>query len=106
MKHLEQTIFKKGSTTYYWSSKFFAPSLRQDIVKLYSYVRTLDNFVDELPFQPEKLAAAEAMRLSAGKIIASVLTKNEAQVVQNILQLTKKYDFEEGWLQAFHQSMQ
>lgn len=118
---LEKEIFKKGSTTYYWSSKFFPKKVRADVFKLYSYVRVMDNFVDEQPAQPEKLEEAENMRLDLMKAsknksqITNIninptsntkhLTPSEIQVVQNIVELTKKYQFEQVWLSAFYQSM-
>ncbi len=118
---LEKEIFKKGSTTYYWSSKFFPKKVREDVFKLYSYVRVMDNFVDDTPAQPEKLVAAENMRrqlMKAPKNESQVTNKSEVhdskfavlspsdkQVVQNIVELTKKYKFEEKWLRAFYKSM-
>lgn len=128
---LEKEIFKKGSTTYYWASKFFPKKAREDIFKLYSFVRVMDNFVDEFPAQPKKLHQAEKLRKTLlgrhsrldressksmdpltpsyatghGKSEDDILSMNEIQVVQNIVELTKKYDFKEEWLQAFYQSM-
>lgn len=118
---LEKEIFKKGSTTYYWSSKFFPKKVREDIFKLYSFVRVMDNFVDEEPQQPEKLEAAENLRqrLMKAPNHKSQVTNNreirntkyeifssiEKRVVQNIVELTIKYDFEEEWLRAFYKSM-
>jgi 15-cis-phytoene synthase len=48
-RSLERTIFKQGSTTYYWSSKLFTKHVRQDVFKLYSFVRTADDYVDQVP---------------------------------------------------------
>ena len=118
---LEKEIFKKGSTTYYWSSKFFPKKIREDVFKLYSYVRVMDNFVDDIPAQPEKLEAAESIRRDFMKAPKNksqitkniqipnskfqILTPQETRVVQNIVDLSEKYQFEEKWLQAFYYSM-
>jgi len=42
-------IFKKGSTTYYFSSIFFPPEIKQKVFALYAFVRTADNLVDCVP---------------------------------------------------------
>lgn len=47
----KSTIFKRGSTTYYYSSLFFPPDIRDDVFTLYAFVRTADDFVDEIPQQ-------------------------------------------------------
>lgn len=41
----DEEIFKKGSTTYYWSSKFFPKKVRKDVLKFYSFVRVVDDYV-------------------------------------------------------------
>lgn len=74
----------------------------------------MDNYVDEQPTQPKKLELSEKLRqdlmnndtnqsLRVEKY--SSLSPDEIRVVQNIVELTKKFDFEEEWLQAFFQSM-
>lgn len=110
----DKEIFKKGSTTYYWSSKFFPKKARADVFKLYSYVRVMDNYVDEQPAQPKKLELSEKLRQDLMKNDTNQslqfkkypsLSPDEVRVVQNIVELTKKFDFEEEWLQAFFKSM-
>ncbi len=54
---IEKDIFQKGSTTYYWSSKFFPAAVRDDVFKLYSFVRVADDYVDQLPPQAAKFHA-------------------------------------------------
>lgn len=110
----DKEIFKKGSTTYYWSSKFFPKKVRVDVFKLYSYVRTMDNYVDEQPAQPKKLELSEKLRQELMKNDVKQplrvekyqdLSSDEIRVIENIVELTKKFEFEEGWLRAFYQSM-
>ena len=82
--------------------------------KLYSYVRVMDNFVDEQPAQPRKLELSEKLRQnlmnSTKNKLSQVeeyrdLSSDEIRVVMNIVELTKKFEFEEEWLRAFFQSM-
>jgi 15-cis-phytoene synthase len=47
-------IFKKGSTTYFYSSLLFPKDVREDIFILYAFVRTTDNFVDTVPQQKKE----------------------------------------------------
>lgn len=44
-----ERIFKKGSQTYYNSSKFFSEEELKDIELLYAFVRTADDYVDKIP---------------------------------------------------------
>ena len=43
-----KNIFKKGSKTYFNSSLFFPRDVREDVFKLYSFVRTADDFENYL----------------------------------------------------------
>ena len=42
-------IFKRGSTTYYNSTKLFPRKIRDKVTALYSFVRVADNYVDTVP---------------------------------------------------------
>lgn len=44
-----ETIFKSSSKTFYYSSLFFPADIKRDVFILYSFVRTVDNFVDCVP---------------------------------------------------------
>lgn len=46
-------IFRKGSTTYFNSSRFFPSRFRKDVSELYAFVRIADNFVDSVPQDAE-----------------------------------------------------
>ncbi len=47
-------IFKNGSVTYYNSSYFFPPRVREDVTKLYAFVRIFDDLVDSVPQRVEE----------------------------------------------------
>ena len=49
MTTLQQSLFKKSSKTFYYSTLFFPRNLRPDVYKLYAFVRTADDLVDTLP---------------------------------------------------------
>jgi phytoene synthase len=51
MKKTLNSIFQRGSTTYYYSSLFFPKDLREKIFSLYAFVRVADDFVDSVPQQ-------------------------------------------------------
>jgi 15-cis-phytoene synthase len=103
----DEQIFKNGSTTYYWSSKFFPGSLRKDIFKLYSFVRVADDFVDAVPQNKkefEHLAEVWA-KLCKGKKIHSKKGNIINHVAQNMYDVAIKYDFDMKWVDAFLGSM-
>jgi len=106
----EQEIFKKGSTTYYFSGRFFPRKIREDVFRLYSFVRIADNYVDEVPQQPKKLLALEKSYESASADRAFDATSHkwddiDTRVIKNIVRLQYKYKFDKAWIEAFFKSM-
>lgn len=109
--NLERTIFRDGSTTYYWSSKFFPREIRADVFRLYSFVRTADNYVDSLP--PKK-AAFKALRRNWEAAIADPHFSHtpapddtiDERVIKNMVAMHRKYAFDPAWVAAFFDSMQ
>lgn len=107
---IEQKIFKKGSTTYYFSSKFFPRSVRDDVFALYSFVRTADDYVDNIPQRPKQLLALEKKYVSAIANPTFDTTVLEAdslntRVVKNVVRLSHLYKFDPSWTQSFIDSM-
>lgn len=108
---LEQTIFRQASTTYYWSSKFFPKGVREDVFKLYSFVRVADDFVDAQPQQRAKFkalrrawnAARDDPHYASGIQTADPLI---GRVVRNMVDVHKKYGFDSAWIEAFLDAMQ
>jgi len=103
----EEQIFKKGSTTYYWSSKFFPEATRQDVFKLYSFVRVADDFVDATPQDKKSFdALARAWsKLASGKKIRQKQGNTINKVTQNMYDVAIKYHFDFAWIDAFLASM-
>lgn len=88
--------FKKGSTTFFYSSLFFPKKIWKDVVVLYAYVRTLDDMVD----QPSPDVAA----------IKAAIEKSNAGThvepfVADFLELSKRKQFKKEWIESFHQAM-
>ena len=48
-----ESIFQRGSTTYYLSTILFPSKIRKDVTTLYCFVRVVDDFVDAVPQQLE-----------------------------------------------------
>lgn len=104
----EQDIFKNGSTTYYWSSKFFPEETRKDVFKLYSFVRIADDFVDTLPQDKknfQQLEKAWYKAIETGKLPAGKNHSKIAMAVTNMYEVSQKYSFDNLWVVAFLEAM-
>lgn len=95
-----QSIFKKGSTTYYYSSLFFPPDIRNEVFTLYAFVRTADNYVDELPQKEKEFREFEKNTYQA---FAGVHVGNP--IIDEFVALAKKKKFQHDWVEAFLNSM-
>jgi phytoene synthase len=108
---LEQDIFNKGSTTYYWSSKFFPKSVREDVFKLYSFVRVVDDNVDSIPQQKEEYFKIKNLYLKKiGENNFDTTTQEgdaiNVRVVKNLIYVSRKYSFDGDWVISFFDSME
>jgi phytoene synthase len=94
------TIFRKGSTTYYYSSLFFPPTIREDVFTLYAFVRTADNYVDAVPQQSDKFHAFEQETYQAldGN-------KSHNDVIDAFVHLAKRKHIEKTWIVSFLDAM-
>lgn len=93
-------VFKKGSTTFYYSSLFFPKKIWQKVATLYAYVRTVDNFVDQ---SPAKIKAFRKIALETKHAWEGKLVTNP--IVENFVNLAKKNNFSYSWVEAFLDSM-
>lgn len=110
MPKQEKTIFKRGSTTYYFSSKFFPRKVRHDVFRLYSFVRVADDYVDEQPPKPKKLEELETRYKAAiadtnFESITHDWDDLDTRVVKNMVQVSRKYKFDPSWVPAFLEAM-
>ena len=96
---LEKQIFKNGSTTYYFSSKFFPRHIRKDVFKLYSFVRVADNYVDSEPQKIKEVKILHDMWTEAARDRKFSVRYTDSdslneRLVKNMVHLTRKYGFD------------
>lgn len=101
----DEQIFKKGSTTYYWSSRFFPKAVRNDVFKLYSFVRVADDFIDQVPQDAKSFEKLSRLwsTVQAGTPVSTKTTMG--RVVQNMYDVASRYNFDPAWTEAFLQAM-
>jgi phytoene synthase len=112
MKNIEKDIFKNGSTTYYWSSKFFPKGVRDDVFKLYSFVRVVDDMVDVVPAEIVRFTSIKRRwktvkkELKNGKVNKPLDESVDERVLANIAYVVHRYDCDPRWVDSFLDSMQ
>lgn len=111
MASLEQQIFEKSSATYYFSSKLYPKQIREDIFRLYSFVRTADDYVDCAPQKVDEFtnlcrmwdAAKLEPKFDTTRTSSDTL---DERVVKNMVSLVRTYQIDPAWVEAFLASMQ
>lgn len=93
-------IFKSGSKTFYYASKFFPKDVYDDVAKLYAFVRVPDNYVDRIPQQP---AEFKSFRDTYNKALK---TKTGYFVVDDFVELQKRKEMDPAWADAFLDAME
>jgi 15-cis-phytoene synthase len=112
MSSLEKGIFKKGSTTYYWSSKFFPKGVRDDVFKLYSFVRVVDDTVDVIPADINRFEyicrrwQTVKKELKKGIVTKPLDDSVDEHVLANIAYIVHRYKCKPEWVDSFLESMQ
>jgi len=109
---VEKNIFKNGSTTYYWSSKFFPKDVRDDVFKLYSFVRVVDDIVDSVnPDLKRFESISKRWRSIKKQLDKSEMPRIEIisiddKILENISFIVYRYNCETSWVDAFLASME
>ena len=93
-------IFKNGSKTYHTASLFFPKNVRNDVTRLYAFVRTADDFVDNIPQDKKGFYKFRAL---TDKAFTSNVNND---VIADFVLLCKEYDFEKKWVDAFLNAME
>lgn len=111
MSSIEETIFRSGSATYYWGSRFFPKAIRSDVFKLYSFLRLADDYVDCVPPEAQKFRALraawqQAMENVQFDAVPAPSDTIDQRIIKNIVAVSGKYNFERRWVEAFWNSMQ
>lgn len=105
----EERIFRSGSTTYYFSSRFFPKGVRDDVFKLYSFVRVVDDIVDQVNPDIKAFEYVEKRWKSLRKNINGEMKRIddsiEERVLSNIVYIVHRYSCDPGWVDAFLRSM-
>jgi 15-cis-phytoene synthase len=111
MHNLEKEIFRQGSTTYYWSSRFFPKGVRDDVFKLYSFVRVVDDMVDSIPPDTNRFEricyrwTTVKKELAKGTVPKALDESVDEQVLANIAFIVHRFKCETAWVDAFLASM-
>ena len=91
--------------------RFFPKPVRDDVFKLYSFVRTVRDFTEVNPAEVEKFEHLEHRWTTikgqlAGKLVPTPLDGSASEhVLANIAYLTHRYGFDPAWTDAFLKSM-
>ena len=101
MSNIHKTIFKNGSKTYYYSSIFFPPKVKDDVYKLYSFVRKADDYVDSVPQRKNNF-----YKFKNKYERALMGEKTDDLVIDSFVDVMNKRDFDPKWVTAFLNSME
>ena len=96
-----ESIFQKGSTTYYHSTKLFPTKIRKDVTTLYCFVRVVDDFVDAVP---QDLESFNNFKSDYYKALSGKEVNNS--IISNYIELSYRKGFEAEWTDAFLKSME
>lgn len=99
---LKRSIFKNASTTYYYSSLFFTPEVKESVFTLYAYVRYADDLIDSTP--PKIKEFKDFRKVSELAIVKGERVKNP--IIDDFAQLSKEKGFEPQWTWAFLDAME
>ena len=96
-----ESIFQKGSTTYYHSTKLFPTKIRKDVTTLYCFVRVVDDFVDAVP---QDLESFNSFKDDYYKALSGKEVDNS--IISNYIELSYRKEFDSEWTDAFLKSME
>ncbi|MEK7602791.1 MAG: phytoene/squalene synthase family protein [Patescibacteria group bacterium] len=107
----EHQIFKQGSNTYYFSSRFFPRVVRRDVLKLYSFIRVTKDYVaqpiaDHKSFNDLKKLWEKYSQDTDFSLRHHHEDSINLRVIKNIIYLQRHYKFEHKWIESFFDSMQ
>lgn len=102
-------IFKKGSKTYYNSSKFFCKEDKRDIEILYAFVRTADDYVDKI--SQDKRSFLRFKKMYYDMIKEKALNSSEKKskdylIIRHFIDLSVRKKFNPQWTVSFLNAME
>lgn len=96
-----KSIFKAGSKTFFYSSIFFPKPIKSDVFVLYSFVRTVDDFVDTIPQQKNKFYT---FRKEYEKALKTKSSHNP--IILDFISLMDRKNIKPRWVTAFLDAME
>ncbi len=102
-----RAILAKSSRNFYLSSQLFPKLIRQNVTVLYAFVRTVDNLVDSVPQQLDRLDRFEDIYRSAlnGQEVSGSDEAEFREIIALFVGLQGEYRFEQEWVDSFIHSM-
>lgn len=94
-------IFKRGSITFYNSSRLFRPEIRKEVTELYAFVRLADDFVDSVP---QNRSGFEAFRGQYDRAIDGQPV--DQPVIRSFVDLAHRRNFQRTWIECFLDTME
>ncbi|MBN2264355.1 MAG: phytoene/squalene synthase family protein [Candidatus Aminicenantes bacterium] len=100
-ERVRSRIFRRGSRTYFNSTRFFPAPVRRDVRALYAFVRTADDLVDGTPQDGAGFEAfrREYLRRRGGP------SGPAGPVIDAFVELSGRRGFDPAWVDAFLESM-
>ncbi len=95
-------IFKTRSRTFFISSLFFPPDIRNDVFIFYSFVRTADDFVDSIPAKRQEFFAFRDAFIAAYR--DKVPSANP--LIDDFVKLMERTSIPYAWIEAFFSAME
>lgn len=98
---LHRKTFRKGSKTYFNSSRFFPEPIRSDVFSLYGFVRIADNYVDSIP---QDAAGFQGFRKRYEQSLNGSPVGDP--IIDRFCELSRRKSFDPAWTRAFFHSME
>ena len=107
IEEVHYQTFKSGSKTYFNSSRFFPADVRRDVFYLYAFVRKADNFVDEVPQDPDGFYRfCDSYRRALEQTDSSASGPSGDPIIDRFVELHWRRGFDPAWTEAFLGSME
>lgn len=104
----QKKLFQGGSKTYFTSSLFFPPRIRDYVTRLYAFVRKADNFVDAIPQQEREFHRFRKQYETAFSRYSEKKEKWQSgdYIIDDYIELAAEKNFDPAWMTAFLEAMQ
>ena len=108
---LERNIYKNSSMSYYWSSRYFPKGTRDDVFKLYSFLRVMSDYARNVPVNIEHFEYIEQRWQSIKKDLQKKIVPTpindtvDERVLANIAFIVYRHNCDPSWVDAYLKSM-